>query len=229
MFILHTMRTISFLLFLAGLALPLRGQEEKMSVRTLAITPGEFPEIWAMDASKAVKVEFSDIQPSEGLQVNRGASLALFQGGLDEKGKPKDAAPVTVKVPGTGNVLLLGWIQAGKPKFLALPDATVSGKFNQWLVVNMTQKNVGIQVGTPPKSTSFAPVSSKVLDVDHPAGKGIPIVMASKEDKTWNKFFSTYWPVHDDKRCLVLLVQIGDKIEARQIFEDLSRAKKTAE
>ncbi len=218
-----TMRIVNLLLFVAGLSFPLHGQQEKISVRTLAITPGEFPAVWAMDGTVAVKLEFPSVQPSTFQEVTRAGDLPLYQGELDEKGKPKDTSPTLLKLPEGSEILLLAWMQEGKVRFLPVRDAAASGKFNDWLVVNMTHKSVGIQIGEGVKPVVFPAVSCKTLRIDRPAGEATAVVMAGNDSGTWNKFYSTYWPVQADKRCLVLLVQVGENIEVRQIFEELDR------
>jgi len=224
------MRIVTLLLFLAGLSIPLQGQQEKVSVRTLAITPGEFPTVWGLDSTTAVKLEFPTVQPSEAYQLSRDANFPIYQGELDEKGKPRDTSPSLLKLPEGDDLLLLAWMQEGKLKLLPVRDAPASGKANDWLVVNMTHKSVGIQVGENKQPVAFPAVSCKPFHIDRPAGEATAIVMAGNDNGTWNKFFSTYWPVPADKRCLILLVQIGENIEVRQIFEDLNRkATKAAE
>lgn len=217
------MRPITLLLFLVGLSIPLQAQQEKIAVRTLAVTAGEYPSLWAMDSTTPVKLEFPSIQPSEPYRLTRANPFPLYQGALDAKGKPADPNTALLKLPEGGEILLLTWMQAGKVKFLPIQDTTATGKYNDWLVLNMTSKSIGIQVGATSKPSVFPTGACKPLHIDAPAGEGAPIIMASNENETWNKFFSTYWPVHADKRCLVLLVQVGDSIEVRQIFEPLER------
>gem|GEM_PF-5168935 len=214
--------TVSLCLAL-GLSQALPAQVEKISIRTLAIAPAEFPQLWGMDSTKPVLLEFSPIQPSEPYQLLRSSPFAIYQGALNDKGKPADPAPTLLKLPEGPGILLLSWIYEGKVKFMPIKDTNSSGKYNDWYVINTTAKSIAIQVGTA-KPVAIPPGAHQPLQIDQPAGQGAAIVMASKEDQAWQKFFSTYWPVQGDKRCLVLLVQTGESIEVKQIFEDLARA-----
>jgi len=199
-------------------------QQESLALRTLAISPGEFPQLWAMSASKAVKLEFSTVQPSEIYQLSGANPLPVYVGPLGEKGLPSDKAPAMLKLPASNGVLLLGWMQGGLPKFMPIPDMPAAGKYNDWAVINATAKEVALQIGISTKPVILPAGSNQALRIDAPAGQGTPVIMASKEGQNWQKFFSTYWPVQSDQRCLIVVFQTADQLEAKQIFENLDRS-----
>lgn len=213
---------IALLLSLSALALP-AGAGEKIALRTLAVTPGDYPALWAMDASSPVKLEFPSVQPSAPARITGVNPLPLYQ---KEPGGDASAAgppPAMLKIPEGGDILLLAWINQGKPNFLPIRDTSLSGKFNDWFVINTTGKSVGVQVGETTKPVVFPAGGSGPLRITAPAGEGAAVIMAANDNNTWSKFFSTYWPVAADKRCLVLIVETGGNIEVKQILEDLER------
>jgi hypothetical protein len=218
------MRALTALLFLLTFPQSLVAQEEMISIRTLAITPTEFPTCWGIGAKDPVQLEFSAIQPSRPYRLSRSNPFRIHVGELDEKGKPTDPAPALLKLPVVSEILLLGWMQAGKPRFLPIPDTSSAGSYNDWYFINTTAKQIAIQAGASAKPVVLAPGSNRVLKIDSPAGVGAAIVMASMQDGDWRKFFSSYWPVQADKRCVILLVQTGEQIEVRQIFDNLERS-----
>lgn len=216
-------RLLPLILLLCAIRV-LHAEGEKFSLRTLALTPGAFPKVWTMDSSKPVPLEFSTSQPSEPLRLGRTNPFPIYQGELGDKGLPADKAPAMLKLPDGPGILLLGWTDQEKPRFLPVADTAFSGKYNDWFVINASAKQVAIQVGTNEAPVIIQPGARVPLKISQPSGEGAPVTMASKEEKEWQKFFSTYWPVHSDKRCLVVIVPAGERIEARLIFEELERA-----
>ncbi|MES2660019.1 MAG: hypothetical protein V4689_15465 [Verrucomicrobiota bacterium] len=216
-------RLLPFVLLL-GICRPLSAEGEKFSLRTLALTPGEFPQVWTMDSSKPVLLEFSSSQPSEPLRLGRTNPFPIYLSEPGDKGQSADKSPAMLKLPEGPGILLLGLMDQEKPRFLPIADTAFAGKFNDWFVINVSAKQVAIQVGTAVAPVVIEPGARMPLKINQPSGEGAPVTMASKEEKEWRKFFSTYWPVHADKRCLVVIVPNGERIEARLIFEELERA-----
>ncbi|MBC7927868.1 MAG: hypothetical protein H7039_19655 [Bryobacteraceae bacterium] len=197
-------------------------------MRTLSMTSDEYPPIWAMDSTTPVSLTFSSVQPSAPYRLTRSNPIRVFQGALDDKGKPQDVESNAIRLPEASGILLLSWFQTGKPKFLAIQDTPESGRYNDWFLINSTAKSVAIQVGQATKPVVIQPGSQQILKIDCPADQGAATTLAYKEEDTWRKFFSTYLPVHKDQRCMIVLVQTGEKIQVKQIFENLDRNSKVS-
>ncbi len=217
------MRRLIPLFILACLPQLALAQGDKVSLRALALTSGEFPDLWALNAATPVKIGFSPVQPSETIRVNRANPWPVYQGALNEQGNPVDASPAKLRLPEAPGILLLGWMLDGKVRLVPVPDSNPAGKFDDWFLINASSKSIAVQVGATNKPVVFKSAAHEVFKINVKAGEGAAIVMASQEGATWTKFFSTYWPVHADKRCLIVVTESEDRIEAKQIFEELKR------
>jgi hypothetical protein len=211
------------LLLLSGPSLA--AQSAKLSIRTLSLYPVEMPELYTPDGRVLVPLTFTDIQPSEPLQVARLSGLPIYTTPVIPEGNA--APPHTVKLPGTASaILLLGWLgPEEKPRFLAIPDPAATARQSDWMVINSTTNNVTLQIGANTKPVPIKPRSHQAIRVRVPVNTGAAVTMTTPREDSWKTFYSTYWPVYEDKRCLILIVQDGKKMRVKQIFEDLPKPK----
>ncbi len=213
-----------FCLLLASVPMA-SGQGEKLMLRALALTPAEFPELWAAGSKGPVPLDFSPIQPSEPVEVNRTSPFPVFSGPLDEKGKPTDPKPSLLKLPNASSILLLGWLHQGNLQFLPIPDPFSTAKREDWLIINSTTTQVAMRIGdesTQPRL--IKPGSHQTIRIEAPADQGVPVLMGAPRDDGWKTFYSTYWPVYPDQRCIVLMVDDGTRIRVKLIFDPVGQA-----
>lgn len=207
----------------AALVCPLQAQSDKLDLRTLALTPGEFPQLWAMNGAAPVALPFSAVQPSEPLRLTRADPLRLFKGKLNDKGQPADPAPASVKLPAASSILLLGWMTGDSPRFFPVPDPFTAARHNDWLVINSTTQTVAIQIGADTKPTAVKPASHSRVNVTAPVNEGAAVIAAIPKDDGWKTIYSTYWPIYPDKRCLVILVEDGEKFRVKVIADEFKK------
>lgn len=218
------MRLLIPLCLLLGLIAPISAEDAKVTIRTLAINATTFPELWAMGSGDAVPLVFSATQPSLPLRLDRVAPFTVYSGALDAKKKPTDASPTLIPLPDASSVLLLGWMREGKPRFLPIPDPFGTAKKDDWLLINSTSTPVAVQIGADSKPVIIKASAHQALRITAPSDGGVAVTFASNKDGEWRKFYSTYWPIHSDKRCLILLVQDETRIQVKQIFDELPKA-----
>lgn len=198
-------------------------QEEKITFRTLALAEAQFPQLWAIESGKAVPLSFPSAQPSSAIKADRTSPLAIFKGTLDDKGKPTDTVPMLVRLPSSSSILLLGWMDAGKPGFLAIEDPFSTMKADDWLVINSTKNLLAIQVGETAKPLSIKANSHESVKITAASGTGAAVTIASQQvDGKWKSVYSSYWPIYNDKRGLVLIVQNGSNFNVNYIVDQIA-------
>jgi hypothetical protein len=199
-------------------------QSEKITFRTLALGNAKFPELFAVEAGKAVPLVFSSAQPSAALKADKSNPLKIFKGPLDDKGKPADTSPTLVDVPVSPSILLLGWMEEDKPGFLAVADAFATAKNDDWLVINHTKNPLTIQIGADTKELSVEANSQQTVKCTAPVGAGAATTIASKQDDgSMKTIYSSYLPIHADHRGLVLVAETGGRIKVNYIADKISR------
>ncbi len=214
------MRTI---LLSFALLHPAFAQSEKIEIRTLSLGGGEFPKLWVADGEHAVPLVFSSVQPSLPLRVNRLQPFPVFSGDLDEKGIPEDSSPQKVTLPAGDSHLLLGWMIAEKPNFLAIADPFRSARHDEWIVINTSMENIAIRIGGQKKPLQIKPGAHAMVKIASTPDTGAPSTIAFLKDGQWKPFYSAFLPVFPDKRSLIIISKAGTRLHANIISDELPR------
>lgn len=210
------------LLFSAGLVF---SQGEKIAFRTLAISNSKLPELWVVESGKPVRISFSSAQPSQPVKADKQSPLSIFKGPLDAAGKPSDTTPMKVPVPASSSLLLLGWMEGEKPGFLAIEDPFATMKSDDWLVINPSKSELAIQIGATAKPIPIKANSHQAIKNTAPVGTGAAVTVAAKQpDGSWKGIYTSYWPIYDNMRGLVVVVQRGDRLHVNYISDKIPRA-----
>lgn len=195
-------------------------QETQIRFRTLALAADAFPELWVVAGAKPLSITFSDTQPSQPYKADRANPFAIYQGPLDEKGKPQK--PVAIKLPAkTDSILLLGWMLGDKSGFLAIDDPFETFHHDDWLVINTTNSAMFIQIGEKNQPVKIVPGSHAKIRTSVPAGTGAAITIAASIDGQLKKIFTSYWPIFDDKRGIVLIGRVGEDYKVNYIRDQV--------
>jgi hypothetical protein len=210
------------LLLSTGLAF---GQGQKLAFRTLALGNSKLPELWAMESGKPLPIKFSSNQPSVPFKADRTSPFKIFKGPLNENGKPSDPVPSLVPIPATSSILLLGWVDDGKPAFLAIEDSFATMKSDDWLVINPSQSELAIQIGAGTPTIPVKANSHKAIKTSAPSGTGAAVTVAAKQtDGEWKVVYTSFWPIYDNQRGLVVVVQKGKRLNVSYISDQIAAA-----
>lgn len=200
-------------------------QEEKLAFRTLALAQFKFPELWVMEAGKPFAIPFSSAQPSIPLQADKLSPLPVFMGPLDAKGLPLNTTPVKVPLPATSSVLLLGWMDGEKPGFLAIEDPFKTMKSDDWLVINSSKKQLALQIGAKSTPIGIKPNSNQAIRNTAPVDSGAAVTIATQQpDGKWKSVYTSYWPIYDNMRGLIVVVQKGERLNVNYISDKIAPA-----
>lgn len=199
---------------------------QTIEVRTLALRSGEMPEVHLKGEKDYQALRFSSVQPAEAVRALAANPLPLFVRGMDEKGKPSFVISGQVKLPADAKgILLLGWIEGKEPRYIAIKDDFAAARFNDWLLINASSKPVALKVGDIAKPLLLKPGVAATHRIDAPAGQGAAVIAQAPVDGESKVFYSTYWPVQNGKRAVVLFVDDGRGIAVKRIMDRLAEQK----
>lgn len=200
------------------------GAQETIAVRTLALGTGEMPEVYMRGVKEHVALEFSTVQPGEMLRAMAASPLPLFLKETDARGNEAWIVAQNVNVPaGAKGILLLALPDGDQTRFLAIKDDFAGARYNDWLLINASSKPISFAVGEGAKPVLIASGSSTTHRVSAPAGQGTVVLAQAPIDDKPTVFYSTYWPVYDDRRTVVLFADSGPKILVKRISDILTR------
>lgn len=209
------------LLFSASLAF---SQTGKIDFRTLGLANSKMPELWAVEAGKAVPLAFSSAQPSAPLKADKTNPLKIFMGPLDDKGKPMDTSPILVNLPAASSILLLGWMEDEKPAFLAIEDAFATAKYDDWLVINHSNRPLTVQVGDTSPAFPLEANSHKTFKCTSPVSGGAAATVSTKQDDgSLKKVYSSFLPIFTDQRGMIVVTQVGERVRVKYIADQITR------
>jgi hypothetical protein len=198
-------------------------QEEKIAFRTLALAQTKFPELWAIEGGKPLAITFSSAQPSVPFKADKASPLPIFKGPLDDKGMPKETVPIKVAVPAASSILLIGWMEGDKPGFLAIADSFSTMKSDDWLVINPSKKDIAVQIGADTKPTAVKANSHLAMKNTAPSGTGAAVTIAAKQDDgKWKSVYTSFWPIYDNQRGMIVVIQKGEKLNVNYIADQIT-------
>ncbi len=207
---------------IASLACGVPAFAQKISVRAMALTSENMPELYLKtDGDKALTlVAWPSRQPSEPIVALRDGALPLYRRETDDKGKESLTVAHRVKVPAdAGEIVLLGWSDGGEIRLHAVKDDFMGADFNDWLLINFSSKVITFRIGEGSLPIKLKDGDSRIYRIAVPRNKGATALgqaMIRGEAKT---FYSTFVPVKDGQRTIMLFADDGEKIRTKRIID----------
>lgn len=197
----------------------------EINMRTLALDKtANLPEHYVRVGENYAALSFNFIEPSGVmLALATETSLPIYKSVKSEDGKVSYEMEKEVKLPaGAKGVLLLGWMDAQGPRYLAVDDNYLSAKHNNWLLINTAPKDVAFRVGDDNEPTMVNANSVKDYKLTARENTGVSVVGQAKWDEKIKTFYSTYWPVRAGERGIIIFFyQKGDRMALRKITDIL--------
>ena len=222
---------LSFLVLVLGTA-TLSGQSETrpVQVRTLALDSKPIAGLFVETKSGYQELKFSVYQPSVIVQAQALETLRIYRQQPNAESEPSYVVFKQLELPQDGRrILLIGLQSDAGVGLIPIQDNFGAGDSKDWLLVNASSKPLAFQVGSETAPIPVPALQSIPMRIDVPAGKGATIRVAARYDEGWKKFYSTFWPVYANQRCLVLFVPDGDSIRVRNFFEVIEPDESDAE
>ncbi|MBC2602939.1 hypothetical protein [Puniceicoccus vermicola] len=211
----------SFYLILVACAalVQVSAQEQTIEVRSLALSRNDqLPEVFLREDAEFHPISFSHYQPSKPVTVSATSPLPLFKRlPMANEGLP----PVVARVPlpkDAEDILLLGWMNGERPRYVALANNLTSASARDWLLINTTNRRVAFRLGKDSKPVLVDSGQTLRYEIDVDLNKGAAaLAVAETETDGWQIFYSTYLPVFEGSRTMLLFVQDDEKIRVREI------------
>ena len=194
-----------------------------INFRTLALSAGIDLELYFNSGSDFKQLSASHYRPSsvEKAKLNEDQNLSLYKKIQNEDGVVEFVFEKQIKIPAESEqVLLIIAETSGRVGVFAASD-NLSKDHREWLFVNTTRTQLAFQLGDGSNPISLPPGDSVRYLVDVEAGRGAAIRIAAYKEKGWDRVYSTYWPIYEDQRSLVICLQDGERIRVRNFFESV--------
>lgn len=204
---------------------PLSAQEDSVvtvSLRALALVPDLEIDLFVRSDDGFERLVFSHYQPSKALLATSapgGARLPLYGEVPVEGGGMEYAVSREVALPErSAQVLLLAARRGDEVALVAVKD-NLGADERDWLLVNATRRPIAFQLGGETQPQPIPPGESVFYQVEVPTGKGAAVRVAAFMDEGWERFYSTFWPVYEGQRGLIIFMPDGEQIRLINFLE----------
>lgn len=196
---------------------------QTIEIRTLALRAGDLPEVFVKGTKEHFPLKFSAVQPTEVVRALSANPLPLYRREVAADGKTGFVVSHQVKLPaGARGILLLAWTVGDKTRYLAIEDDFAAAGYNDWLLINTSTRPIAFKVGETAKPILLNPGVSTTHQISVAKGEGATVLAQAPLNGKNKVFYSTYWPVHAEKRSVVLFVDDGPKIIVKRISDQLA-------
>lgn len=195
---------------------------QKISVRTMALTSADMPELYLKTEGDEplTPVAWPSRQPSKPIVALRDGALPLYRCETDDKGKASLKVAHRVKVPAdAGEILLLGWSDGDEIRLHALKDDFMGADFNDWLLINFSSKVIAFRIGEGSLPIKLQSGDSRIYRIAVPRNKGATALGQAMIRGEARTFYSTFVPVKDGQRTIMLFADDGEKIRTKRIID----------
>lgn len=198
----------------------LTAASQTITVRTLALGTLEMPDLFLKGEKDYLPLRFSARQPGVPVLAVAANPLPLHLAQTDEDGLVTYAEARRIPIPpGTRSILLLGWMAGDELRFVAIHDDFRAARANDWLLINTSSRPVAFSLGEGGDPVLVRPGESTTRRFPVRPGEGAAVLARAPFDGESKMFLSTYWPVHTDRRSVVLFFDDDRLIRAKRISD----------
>jgi len=217
-----------FLLFYIGLACmtlsssPLIG--ETIEVRGLAIGDknSSKTEKYLQTQGGYQLLPFLNQQPSRSIKAYSGESLLLYEKVTTEGELPTYQIAEKVNLPKAAKSVLILTLDAnGEESYLAVNDEFLEASYDKWLIINTTSKSVNFRVGADEKPFSIDANDGQICRIKSASSGSASALGQAKWNGNMKTFYSTYWPIREGERSIVIFIEQGNRIRVKKISDAL--------
>jgi hypothetical protein len=192
---------------------------EFLQLRTLLIPRQEPRVVFVAGDGKWEALRISPLQPSPPQKVRNLNPLPVYNA-LPTDGAEAPVPSASVPLPGgTTDILLLCVPNGTADRYVAVADDIRNAKASDWRLINASSSPIALRIGDADEPFILPANSQRSYNIRDALGQGASVTAAARIEGETRTFYSTYWPLHEDKRALVLFVQDGERIQVRLITE----------
>ncbi|WFB34778.1 hypothetical protein P3T73_11465 [Kiritimatiellota bacterium B12222] len=193
-----------------------------LHLRVLMFNHGGPEHIYTYGVDELETIRLSSVQPSPPVEVKANNPLPLYYTAPDPESETVPRPHAGVKIPaGIQHVLILGKVQNDKVSWVAIPDNLPLADSRDWQMINASPVPIVIRIGEESEAILLKPGSQKVYKLNVKPGEGAAVTAARWVDGEPEIFYSTYWPVKENQRGLVLFLSEGGGVQVKRISERL--------
>ncbi|MCC5843056.1 MAG: hypothetical protein JJU05_02265 [Verrucomicrobia bacterium] len=219
-----------WVLFLWMYVFTLAAEEEPvpLRLRTLLVERAEPEHLYWRGEEAFIRNRVSHVQPSPWVEIPRRDPLPVYDSPPDpHTGQAPPPAATIALPPDTDHILVLVFdaSESGERRYVAVPDEDPArGDPAVWRLMNTTSSPILLQIGEGNDPVLIQPVSLRYLNVGNVGTAGAAVTAAARIEGEAQLFHSTYWPVYDDRKVLVLFTMGNNTILLRRITERIRPA-----
>ena len=208
---------------------PALAQIRQIGVRGLALERADpLPERYIKVKDGYELIQFLYSQPVQLIIAYTESALPLFEKKKNDEGEEAYEIAEKVSVPASAKgILLLGWKGEEGPRYLAIDDNFPAAKYNNWLMINAASKPVAFRIGKENKPFIVKASSAENYKVNVPEGRGAAVLGQAEMEGEAKTFYSTYWPIREKERSIVIFFEREDRMRLRKISDSLFVPKKS--
>ena len=194
-----------------------------VNFRTLALEAGVEADLYYRFEEEFEPFTFSHYRPSvlQTGRCDREGNLILFEKFTTAEGGDQYRLFRKVRIPKDSETALILVMQKKDDLILSAIQDNLSEDDKDWLFMNITPSPLIIQLGNEGKPFTVSPGQTLPYRIDFQPGKGVPVRIVRRSEEQWERVYSTFWPIYEGQRTLVICVQNGDRIVVRNFFESV--------
>lgn len=201
---------------------PVQPEIPVIKFRSLALEKTIKRELYYNDGSDYESLQLSHYRPSltrKGRLDNSG-NLLIFNKSVNAEGVEVYNVANRVAIPSNSRRVLLLSIEQDNTVIFKAVDDNLSANDREWLFINASRTQLALQLGEGNSPFSLPPSQAVPYEVQVQPGTGSQIqVAAFDKDDGWKKIYSTYWPIYEKQRGLVICIEINGKIVVKRFFD----------
>jgi len=193
-----------------------------LSIRILMFNEGGPENVYVIGRDEIIAIRLSTVQPSRPVLARNAHPLPIFDQRPTEGATEVPHPFSEVSIPsGHQNLLLFGAVHNERIRWAAVPDTLKRSSSRDWQIINTTESPIFLRIGEESAPLILQPGSQNQYRITMKSGQGAAVIAARMVENEPKIFFSTYWPVKDEQRGLILFLKNGDNIKVKRIVENL--------
>jgi hypothetical protein len=166
-------------------------------------------------------VRISHFRPSEEMtaMLAPDGQISFFTREEASDGETKYSIMGRSSVPSGSRQILVLAAKVNEQLVMTSVADNLSESDQDWLFINASKMPLAVMLGKGVKPFPIRPGQSVFHQPEVPKGTGARIQVVGKKESGWERVYSTYWPIREGQRGLIIFMSVGDDIRVKNIPE----------